>query len=453
MVKEIKGYLSEDKRISDWLKMHLSTYLKKGGLISHQEVEHIIDYLKSDRSPKRLSRLSVEQAKVQSEKWTVSLNKKFKNFSQIEADSSVEFFKTYDENMAWVRLVSKEAFSREGALMSHCVGSYYDRAAKKGGIFSLRDEKNLPHCTIEVGTNLNISQIKGKANQRVSDKYHDYVLDFINNSGFMCEIYHDLKNLNAYKIKRDNEVLIVKLSQLENGDEFLSDALFSDISQETNLPENLTFKDLSVGTPGKGPMKKFDIPEGWSVINLSLNNVKLKADSLSVSSLSASQSTIEVDSIEANSVNITGGSLYSQKVNSEKIRVVGSELDVDLITSSESTLINCIYNPNLKIKTDFLTIESSEALELNKNSNKFQKAFLNFEIEDFLELKGHFLPKLKFPDMNIQLLNILHTNISTFPKNVKADTLYVNELISDDPNASDAFSTKKYLKKQGRSHE
>lgn len=38
--------------------------------------------------------------------------------------------------------------------MSHCVASYYGRNAK---IYSLRDSKNKPHCTIEDG-----QQVKGK---------------------------------------------------------------------------------------------------------------------------------------------------------------------------------------------------------------------------------------------------------------------------------------------------
>jgi hypothetical protein len=38
--------------------------------------------------------------------------------------------------------------------MSHCVASYYGRDVE---IYSLRDNKNLPHCTVEEN-----KQVKGK---------------------------------------------------------------------------------------------------------------------------------------------------------------------------------------------------------------------------------------------------------------------------------------------------
>ncbi|WP_353889043.1 PcfJ domain-containing protein [uncultured Flavobacterium sp.] len=55
-----------------------------------------------------------------------------------------------------VTLKSESSYIREGKLMSHCVGSYYGRDKI---IYSLRDSKNNPHCTIEHG-----QQIKGKGN-------------------------------------------------------------------------------------------------------------------------------------------------------------------------------------------------------------------------------------------------------------------------------------------------
>lgn len=100
MVKDIKPYLTKNKRIDEWLKMHLQSFIEKDNKIEHSEVEHIVDYLKSEQSPRRLARLGVQQAKEQSEKWTVRLNKKFKNFSKIESDDSVKIFKTYGNNYA-----------------------------------------------------------------------------------------------------------------------------------------------------------------------------------------------------------------------------------------------------------------------------------------------------------------------------------------------------------------
>ena len=74
----------------------------------------------------------------------------------------------------WVMVFSQKALEREGKLMSHCVGSYCD-LVKSGHskIYSLRDKKNEPHCTVEV-SGKSIIQMQGKGNGSVDKKYVKY---------------------------------------------------------------------------------------------------------------------------------------------------------------------------------------------------------------------------------------------------------------------------------------
>lgn len=93
----------------------------------------------------------------------------------------------------FVRLKSQKAYSREGRLMSHCVGGYFGRNNVE--IHSLRDDKNNPHCTIELVKEWSrINQIKWKGNGSIDPKYIDYVVKFLEKKGKTIRDY-DMKNL------------------------------------------------------------------------------------------------------------------------------------------------------------------------------------------------------------------------------------------------------------------
>ena len=81
--------------------------------------------------------------------------------------------------------------------MRHCVASYYGNSAV---IYSLRDAENMPHCTMEKG-----SQVKGKGNGSIHPKYVGYIVAFLEEIGMTVgdnEI-QDLGYFNAEKIKKD----------------------------------------------------------------------------------------------------------------------------------------------------------------------------------------------------------------------------------------------------------
>ena len=137
-----------------------------------QEVEHIIDYLVSDKAPKRLVRATYNQIKNNTDKWNKSLIKKAEHIQEKEEDT--EMILDFKDGFKIVKLIGKNAYDREGFLMRHCVSEYFN---KEDEIYSLRDKNNIPHATLSK----NSQQIKGKGNGSIHPKYIDYILQFLNN--------------------------------------------------------------------------------------------------------------------------------------------------------------------------------------------------------------------------------------------------------------------------------
>lgn len=142
----------------------------------NDQLSHAIDFLASPAAPVDPSRMSVPELLQAVVRWDAAGVKK----GAQAAEDGVEVVKTYDDGFFWVRVFGKESLIREGSRMGHCVGSYYDRVKDMScTIYSLRDPKNEPHCTVEEvrGT---LEQIKGKQNRAVVPKYVHYILNLLN---------------------------------------------------------------------------------------------------------------------------------------------------------------------------------------------------------------------------------------------------------------------------------
>jgi len=186
---------AEKDMIISWISINLHNYLKNNEE-NLTEIEHIIDFLNSNKAPIRIKYMSYEEAKSGSEKWTATMIKKAADIVETEAD--VKVFKDYGDGFKFVELIEENAFKREGNLMSHCVGSYYGKAGIK--VLSLRDELNKPHCTIEISEEHgNMSQIKGKGNGSIHPKYIKYILDILKE--LKCEVRSsELNNLGYLEV-------------------------------------------------------------------------------------------------------------------------------------------------------------------------------------------------------------------------------------------------------------
>ena len=158
--------LGAEEHIVEWIDKRITKELAK----NISECEHIIDYLISGEAPKRLERATYKQIKANTDKWNRSLIKKGNNISE-EEDVDYKTILDFEDGFKFVKLISQNAYQREGNLMRHCVASYYGRDVD---IYSLRDKNNQPHCTIEKD-----NQIKGKGNGDISPRYIKYVVDFL----------------------------------------------------------------------------------------------------------------------------------------------------------------------------------------------------------------------------------------------------------------------------------
>lgn len=169
-----------NQEIVAWLNTTFKAAIKKDPTITQENCEHIIDYLKSSKAPKRLRKMSYKQAYRKADEWTKALQKKGAHIVETEEDIKVIY--TWKSGMRLVRLVGENAFKREGYLMRHCVASYYGDSSLT--IYSLRDSNNDPHCTIEVMEDVeHIQQIKGKGNGPIHPKYVEYVIDSLERLG------------------------------------------------------------------------------------------------------------------------------------------------------------------------------------------------------------------------------------------------------------------------------
>lgn len=134
------------------------------------------------------------------------------------------------ENMHFVKFLPhhKELaleMARESALMQHCLGEFDNIEKAEGGygsyyfgliqreeieLYSLRDEKNMPHATISVGHKrgeAQLNQIKGKQNQPPVARYIAASVAFFNHLKLQHTYHPDCLGMNVVFIQGRSEQL------------------------------------------------------------------------------------------------------------------------------------------------------------------------------------------------------------------------------------------------------
>jgi PcfJ-like protein len=214
MLEYSKGYaktLNANEEVLNWVQLVIGSRQKKKKPTKQDDVEHILDYLLSSAAPSRLSKMSYEQAKISADKWSKSNQKKGKNLE--DSNEDIETIHTYSDGSKIVKLLTQNAYKREGFLMSHCVGGYSVNSNIQ--IYSYRDAKNMPHATFEVQKLGNqVSQIKGKGNGAIHPKYITPILDFLKAIGQQIRP-SEMKNLGYYHINKDTLSMIQKIKGFE----------------------------------------------------------------------------------------------------------------------------------------------------------------------------------------------------------------------------------------------
>ena len=157
---------------------------------NQDEIEQILDYLYSKKS--NISKIWYKTILEKSKKWHESLTKLQTKDDEIVWED-YEIVLDFKDWFKFVKLISQNSYNREWKLMSHCVASYFGRNVN---IYSLRDENNNPHCTIEAR-----QQVKWKWNWSIDPKYVDYVVRFLESLG-MSVWENEMKNLWYYKLEK-----------------------------------------------------------------------------------------------------------------------------------------------------------------------------------------------------------------------------------------------------------
>ena len=243
------------EKVEKWIKSNLKNYLEKNKE-GQSEIEHILDYLLIAGTEKNIELMSYDEAKKNAEKWTKQQIKRGEHIK--ESIDDVEVIHDFKDGFKIVRLIGKNAYKREGYLMSNCVASYYGNGKE---IYSLRDANNNPHCTMEKD-----QQVKGRGNGNVHPKYVGYVVKFLEIVGMTVgdsEMSH-LGYLNVSRFKKYlhkdtkffNKVYVYEQDKLldKDGNEFASLDLLDvkpliEADSETEIKINFdlkTFVPLSI---------------------------------------------------------------------------------------------------------------------------------------------------------------------------------------------------------------
>lgn len=201
MLEEYLKYangMSASAEVLAWLEQTVGAALRKRKSVRQGDIEHIIDYLVSPAAPKRLLKMSIQQAKESSEKWSKTQQKK--GHGLVDGDKDLSVVHEYADGSRIVKLISTNAYKREGFLMSHCLGGYSVKSDVE--IYSYRDAKNNPHATFEIQRKGgDVSQIKGKGNGPIHPKYIMPILDFMESIGQKPRP-SEMRNLGYYHIDK-----------------------------------------------------------------------------------------------------------------------------------------------------------------------------------------------------------------------------------------------------------
>lgn len=206
-LKYANGMGASDEVIS-WINLVLPAYFRKHNGIAKYNFEHIIDFLVSSSAPKRLLKMSIKQAHESAEKWSKANQKKGSNI--VDGPSDIKLIHEYKDGSCIVKLISQNAYKREGFLMSHCLGGY--SVKNDIDIYSYRDKKNMPHATFEVRKRGGeITQIKGKGNGPIHPKYIMPILDFLESIGKKPRP-SEMINLGYYYIDKAHYDFVMSLA-------------------------------------------------------------------------------------------------------------------------------------------------------------------------------------------------------------------------------------------------
>ena len=190
MHKYIK-YINEFQEANEYWLFFIENNLKQENNLSQDDIEHILDFVW--RNKKKYKSIWLSTILEKANKWNRELIEKASSKDNEVSWVDYKIIKDFKDWFKFVKLISKACYEREGKIMSHYVWSYF---WWKTNIYSLRDEKNMPHCTIEED-----NQVKWKWNGSIDPKYVKYVVEFLEEL-WMTVWENEMKNLWYYKLDK-----------------------------------------------------------------------------------------------------------------------------------------------------------------------------------------------------------------------------------------------------------
>jgi len=196
------------RQLPDWAKaahaqnveLHWFDHLQARRRPIWQSLEYIIHWFNAwePNDPRwngeRTTRICWHTAARESAMWFKDVNENLWDYVK----DRPPVIRTYEDGFRWVRLSTPLHFERESRLAGHCVdnGNYY--AAYQRGeteYYSLRDEFNKPHATVEVrkknrdktATTPAVLQCKGRNNCKAPAQYQRFIRRFFDDMHWTIE--------------------------------------------------------------------------------------------------------------------------------------------------------------------------------------------------------------------------------------------------------------------------
>jgi len=159
--------------VVDWIRAMNDTVT--GVKVSDQQ-----STARAKKSLKGLGNTSMSQAIESSNAWLRDMNtSKESSYVRAEDETGLVPVMAYGDHK-WYKLTDQDCLDREGKVMGHCIASYGARVESGDTvIYSLRDNNNFSHATVEVNRG-ELIQVKGKRNAPPVKKYQRATVALLN---------------------------------------------------------------------------------------------------------------------------------------------------------------------------------------------------------------------------------------------------------------------------------
>jgi hypothetical protein len=206
--------------LADWaiglnpkLSIWIANQVKKFNLdkTNESDFRDILDWIKGNQGAINIKTYDFESAKKAAKEWH---DENFKVNNDLVLKDKKIILQTGP--YYWVQLETVEDCIEEGEAMGHCIGDEGHSGPISEGdhlAFSMRNRENKPHITLEIDSEGNIIEFKGKENKVPIPSYMDHAVEFlkekkdlwneITDSTFwngLREIYNDEQFFNFYTI-------------------------------------------------------------------------------------------------------------------------------------------------------------------------------------------------------------------------------------------------------------